>query len=493
MSGKRRASSDVGKPRRYGFVLPGCIAAISTACPHLIFVRNSGSMRLFRLAVLILCSALLPPAPAAEHRITPEQEQQLFHSIDDIIKFISSDLKLPTRVDVKRELISREKLREAVETQFSSPRTKNERVRSEAVLRKLGLIPRDYDITEFAKNTQSDQVLGMYSPKAKTIYIVDSIDVGQQSAVLAHEVMHAIQDQTVNLREYVSARPQDAPPLDDTDEDVYDPSYDDGRLARLAVIEGEAMVAMYDYVVDKASNRVLFPGESARNNVRSALDAAFPHPKLGPIWQNAPLYLKDDVTFPYNQGFKFVWKLKQDDGPQVIAKLLKDPPRSTQELLDPSRYKRHHQDEEPFRAPKLAALVAPLYVPLQVTTMGEFDVNIFLQQFAGNGKAARIAPKWNGGVLFAARKKESTIEKLTMPDVAFAYVSRWQDHDTARRFAEAWSAAIPKRYHDAKQNGNGFASSEGPVTVEQRGDIVLVVESFPLDISQKIRGAVFKQ
>lgn len=449
-------------------------------------------MRLFRLAVLILCCALLFPARAAD-RITPEQEQQLFHSVDDIIKFISSDLKLPTRVDVKRELISREKLREAVRTQFSDPKRKDERLRKTAVERKLGLVPRDYDITAFANETQSDQVLGLYSPKTKTIYIVDSIDVGQQSAVLAHEVMHAVQDQTINLREYVSARPQDAPPLDDTDEDVYDPSYDDGGLARLAVVEGEAMVAMYDYVVEKASDRVLFPGESVRNNIRSAIDAAFPHPKLGPVWQNAPLYLKDGITFPYNQGFKFVMQLKQDEGPQVIAKLLKDPPRSTQEVLDPSRYKHHHQDEEPFRAPKMAALVAPAYVPLQVTTMGEFDVDMFLRQFAGNGKAGKIAPKWNGGVLFAARKAESSVETLTMPDVAFAYVSRWRDGDAARRFAEAWSAAVPKRYQGAKQSGNGFDTTEGPVTVEQRGNIVLVVESFPRQIAQKIRDAVFSK
>jgi hypothetical protein len=448
-------------------------------------------MRLFRLAVLILCCALVFPAPAAEHRITPEQEQQLFHSIDDIIKFISSDLKLPTRVDVKRELISREKLRDAVATQFADPKRKDQRLRKEAVERKLGLVPRGYDIAAFSNNIQSDQVLGLYSPKTKTIYVVDSIDVGQQSAVLAHEVMHAIQDQTINLREYVSARPQDAPPLDDTDEDVYDPSYDDGAFARLAIVEGEAMVAMYDYVIDKATNRVLFPGESARNNVRSALDAAFPHPNLGPIWQNAPLYLKDGVTFPYNQGFKFVMQLKQDEGPQVIAKLLKDPPRSTQELLDPSRYKHHRQDEEPFRAPKMAALVAPAYIPLQVTTMGEFDVDIFLRQFAGNGKAGRIAPKWNGGVLFAARKADSKVDKLTMPDVAFAYLSRWQDTGAARRFAEAWSAAVPKRYEGAKQNGNGFDTSEGPVTVEQRANIVLVVESFPPDIAARITAAVF--
>jgi hypothetical protein len=450
-------------------------------------------MRLFRLAVLVLVSAVLFPAPAAEHRSTPEQEQQLFHSIDDIIKFISSDLKLPTRVDIKRELVSREQLRNAAETQFSNPKNQEQRLRSEAVLRKIGFIPRDYDTSAFMKNIQSDQVLGFYSPRNKTIYIVDSLDVDRQSAVLAHELMHAVQDQTVDLREYVTARPKDAPSLNDTDEDVYDPSYDDGELARRAVVEGEAMVAMYDYVVESATRRVLFPGQSVRNEIRRAMDAAFPHTKLGPIWQDAPLYLKEDANFPYSQGFKFVWQLKQDEGPAAIAKLLKDPPLSTQELYDAARYKHHHPDAPPFRAPKLAHLVAPAYVPIQVTSMGQFDVDIFLRQFAGGGKAAKLAPKWNGGVVFAARKAESKVDKLTTADVALAYVSHWQDANTAKHFAEAWSAAVPKRYPGATQNRGAFNTGEGPVTVEQHGNLVLVIESFPEELARKIKEAVFEK
>jgi hypothetical protein len=125
--------------------------------------------------------------------------------------------------------------------------------------------------------------------------------------------------------------------------------------------------------------------------------------------------------------------------------------------------------------------------------MGMFDVDVFLREYAGAGKAAKIAPKWNGGVVFAARKQESKLEKLTGSDVAFAYVSRWRDGDAARHFAEAWSASVPKRYPGAKRAGSAFDTSEGQVTVEQRGDIVLVVEGFPPELAQKVRDAVFAQ
>jgi hypothetical protein len=338
---------------------------------------------------------------------------------------------------------------------------------------------------------QSDSVLGLYSAKTKTIYITDTVEGGRQQAVLAHELMHAVQDQNVNLSEYLTGRPHDAPPLNDADEDVYDPSFDDGELARRAVLEGEAMVAMYEYVVSTARDRVRFTGQATSSEVQRALESAFPRPKKDSLWQNAPLYLKESVIFPYNQGFKFAWALKQEEGPGVFTRLLKDPPHSTHEVLAPARYKHHQQDEQPFRAPKLARVIAPLYVPLQVTSMGEFDVEVFLRQFAGNGKAAKIAPKWNGGVVFAARKAGSDVQKLTTPELALAYVSRWQDADAARRFTEAWSASVPKRYAGAKQNGSTFETAEGPVSVEQRGNLVLVVESFSTEVAEKIRAAVF--
>jgi len=450
-------------------------------------------MRLFRLAVLISSLALLSPAPAADRHITPEQKERLFRSVEDITKFLSSDLKIPARVDVKCELVSPDELHAAAETKLSDPKSVDQRLRGEAVLRKLGFIPRDYDTAAFTKSAQSDVILGLYKPETKTLYVLDTLDVGQQGAVLAHELMHAIQDQNVSLREYVSARDKDAPPINDADEDVYDPTYDDGALARRAVIEGEGMAAMYEYVVDTARSRVKFAGQSERNEIRSAMDAAFPHPKRNAIWQNAPLYLRESVTFPYDEGFKFVWALKEQQGPTAIAQLLKDPPRSTQEIYSITRYQHHRQDEQPFRAPKIARLVSPEYIPLLVTSMGEFDVDIFLRQFAGGGKAAKIAPKWNGGVLFAVRKAESKVEKLSGSDVAMAYVSRWQDNDAAKRFAEAWSGAVPKRYAGAKRNGSSFETNEGIATVEQRDNIVLVIESFPPETAAKIRDAVFRK
>jgi hypothetical protein len=448
-------------------------------------------MRLFRLPVLILCCVLLATAPAAERQITPEQRDRLFRSVEEITKFISSDLKIPANVKVKCELVSMEQLRTTAQAQSADPKTQDERLRTEAVLRKIGFIPRDYDTGAFRKAAGSDIILGLYKPAAKTLYVLDTLEVGQQGAVLAHELMHAIQDQNVNVREYLSARSLDAPPLNDADEDIYDPTYDDGALARRAVIEGEGMVAMYEYVLEQARSRVKFAGQSERNEIRAAMDAAFPHPKKNPVIQDAPLYLRESTTFPYEAGFKFIWELKDKQGPTVVAKLLKDPPRSTQEVLFPPRYLHHRIDEQPFRAPKMAHLVAPSYVPIQVTSMGEFDVDIFLRQYAGVGKANRIAPKWNGGVVFAARKADVTVDKLNGADVGMAYVSLWQDEDAAKRFAEAWAASVPKRYAGAKVNGRSFQTSEGPVVVEQHGETVLVVESFPAEMSAKIRDAVF--
>src|SRR5271169_3666062 len=56
------------------------------------------------------------PPEEPQTRITPEEAQQLFRSVDEILKFASKDTKLPIKHPVKRELAGREQVRKFVET-----------------------------------------------------------------------------------------------------------------------------------------------------------------------------------------------------------------------------------------------------------------------------------------------------------------------------------------------------------------------------------------
>ena len=77
----------------------------------------------------------------------------------------------------------------------------------------------------------TDQVAGLYDPKAKEFYIADWIPVDEQRTVMSHELTHALEDQSFHIDSWIkAARPND-----------------DAELARDAVSEGSAMAAMVDY------------------------------------------------------------------------------------------------------------------------------------------------------------------------------------------------------------------------------------------------------
>ncbi len=80
--------------------------------------------------------------------------------------------------------------------------------RSELVLKKFGLLPRDYDLQKFLVALLREQVAGYDDPKTRTGYkLPDRIDAEQQRPVMAHELTHALQDQSfAGLEKWMSGR-----------------------------------------------------------------------------------------------------------------------------------------------------------------------------------------------------------------------------------------------------------------------------------------------
>jgi hypothetical protein len=71
-------------------------------------------------------------------------------------------------------------------------------------------------------------------------------------------------------------------------------------------------------------------------------------------------------------------------------------------------------------------------------------------------------------------------------------VSHWTTPEMAQRFAKMWAISVAKRYKGATPNGdNTWTTSDGPVSIETKGDTVLVMESFDRDAAAKARTVVF--
>ena len=194
--------------------------------------------------------------------------------MDEILKFASKDTKLPIKHPVKRELAGREQVRKFVQTHMQEDKDAQRLQRSEASMKKFGLLPRDFDLGKFLLDLLDDQVAGYYDPKTKTVYLLDWVSPEAQRPVLAHELTHALQDQNFDLDKWLKVRDDDQ----HDNPDNLDTGDDEEQAAGQAVSEGQGMAVMMDYVPDRAATAWPTRRARARSSSRTPWTASATHP-----------------------------------------------------------------------------------------------------------------------------------------------------------------------------------------------------------------------
>jgi len=433
-----------------------------------------------------------PQPEEPQTRITPEQAQELFRSVDEILKFASKDTKLPIKHPVKRELAGREQVRKFVETHMQEDKDTQRLERSEASMKKFGLLPLDFDLGKFLVDLLEDQAAGYYDPKTKTVYLLDWVAAEAQRPVLAHELTHALQDQNFGLDQWLQVRDdqRDNP-------DNLDAGPDEEQAARQAVSEGQGMAVMMDYVLEPSGQTLAdMPamGEIFKQQTMERVSDS-------PVLASAPMYLREMVIFPYTYGLTFLEDLLTHGGKEMaFAGAFKNPPQDTREIMEPDSYlDGHHVD--PVRLPKLAGVLKKNYVGYDSGAVGEFDVYILLKQFSGPELAQKLSPAWRGGIYYLGRRKDAKLPKsgaaVPLSDLALLYVSNWATPEDAGYFAKAYSLWLPKKYKSvtpvAEQKGRAWNTEQGPVSIEVSGNRVLVMESFDPATAAAVRDKVLSR
>src|SRR5579864_2925008 len=112
------------------------------------------------------------PKESEEVKITPRQAEELFHSVDEILEFDSKQTALPIKREIKRKLTSRDEVVSYLTKHLNDEDTQRLR-RSELVLKKFGLLPRDFNLETFLVALLREEVAGYYDPKTKTVNLLD--------------------------------------------------------------------------------------------------------------------------------------------------------------------------------------------------------------------------------------------------------------------------------------------------------------------------------
>src|SRR6202140_3090146 len=382
--------------------------------------------------------------PKDEVKITPRQGGELFHSVDEILDFDSKQTGLPIKKEVKRKLTSRDEVVSYLTKHMNDEDTKRLR-RSELVLKKFGLLPRDFDLQTFLVALLREEVAGYYDPKTKTVNLLDWVPIEEQEPVMAHELTHALQDQSIGLQKWMKKGEKDLGEIkkDPTPGDIENDEMDN---AREAVIEGQAQAMMFQYAIAPTGHSII--------NSPALVDAMEEETLTGTpstkVFNDAPIFLKESLTFPYTYGMDFVVKLMRKGGKeQAFAAVLKNPPHSTRQIMQPETYLAGEKIE-PMRVPDFKHDFKD-YEKFDIGAMGEFDVAVLIEQYAGKPLSKQLYPEWRGGYYYAAKTKPNAkSDAAVSASLGLLYVSRWSNEDKAAAFAEIYARSLKQRYKDRK-------------------------------------------
>ncbi|MFN2532909.1 MAG: hypothetical protein ABR555_16595, partial [Pyrinomonadaceae bacterium] len=181
---------------------------------------------------------------------------------------------------------------------------------TEVILKKLGLVPVDFEYRAFIIKLLTEQVAGYYDPKAQQFFLADWIELEGQKPVMAHELTHALQDQHFNLRRF------DRWPKGDSD----------AELATHALIEGDATLSMTMYMAKNPLVALAF--------IRSLGSAGASSEQF----KQAPRALRESLVFPYEQGSQWATQLYRRGGWTMVSAAFTKLPQSSEQILHVDKY-----------------------------------------------------------------------------------------------------------------------------------------------------------
>ncbi len=411
------------------------------------------------LAVLALAASGLAQRPDDRVVTLPAPGGRAVDStaaeIDEILGELQKITGLKPLRKVEYTRIGRENVRSFLEQRVKEV-VKPEEIRAEeAALKKFGFVPQDFDLEKTTIEMLTEQAAAFYDFRKRRLFIISLDNSLMQHSVLVHELAHALADQHFDLDKYVE----------------HGKKNDDGALARLAVMEGQATWLMSEYLTRRTGQSlkdspVLLKMMSNPSNFESA---------DFPVFSRAPLYLKESLVFPYTKGMLFQHELFMKHGQAAFAEVFEHPPDGTFQILHPEKY---FAGVKPVQPVLPAVEAARDYREYTDGELGEFDVSVLLKQYAGEDLANELAPKWRGGCFrLLSHKRDGRL--------VLAWASEWETPQAARRFSDAYRKVLEgkwKLFEVTEQAASGTMSGrgdDGRFLVKLEGTRVSCVEGLP--------------
>ena len=379
------------------------------------------------------------PATAAERK-----------AVGDLVRAAESVRQLKLRRAVSIEIEDGDAIANSLRLQIEEEEIERARI----VYGALGLLDEDEDLQAMFAAVLGEQVIGYYDPETERLVIREDVMTGlkgelgseqmqEARLVLVHELVHALQDQRLDLGEsYQKKRTADA------------------DNAFRAVVEGDATFAMLAHAL-RQQGIPLSAATAGIQQMGSYLDlnALVSGEKL----DGAPAILRVTLIAPYLRGLQFIAAVQGRGGWPAVNNAHRRPPVSSEQVLHPDKY----FAREPVEAIAVVdspQVIAAGFVRMEEDTLGELELSVYLGQSRPTGTDDEAAAGWAGdqAVIYGRRG-----------DSAVVWWTTWDTEEDAEEAFVAARSVSPK------------ASTS---RVERKGRAVLIIRGLPAKLHRGVRG-----
>ena len=407
------------------------------------------------LLALVLFTASVSGAWQGAAAITKPDAAAL-NSTDEILKVVSRLRALDIKQGVKSSFKTKDEIEQSVIRDLDENTPPEDFDASQKTLMKLGLVTRSFRLRDYVVQLLREQVAGFYEPKTKEFYLAAWLPISDQKRVIAHELVHALQDQHFNLRRFESWPKGDS----------------DAELAAHALVEGEATLVMIEYDFEQQGLKLDMNKISSLtdNMIEQDVDS---DAKAYPVLANAPKVLKENLQFPYLYGAGFVGAVLKNRSWQALDTSYATLPSSTEQIMHPERFLLR-DDPVRIEIPDLAGSLGSGWKKADADVNGEFGYLVALAEFIPRRTAREAAGGW-GGDRYALYENKAT------GALVLAQYTTWDTESDARQFFEAYSERTLKRYKlgkpvDLNARPRVYETNEGLASIELRGKDVVMIE-----------------
>lgn len=317
---------------------------------------------------------------------------------------VASVRGLPPRTEVRGEVIERSEMLERLQRKLREEVPQAVVAAQSELLFALGTVPADFEYERSLLEMMEDQLAGFYEPDEGTMFLMSDLGGAERAATLAHELVHALQDQHFGLGGRLDYR-------DDAN---------DEQSALHTLAEGEATSVMLEVAQGRS--------------VLESSDAALALMMRGGVavgsGEGIPGIIKRSIVAPYVDGLIAVHQARRESGWGGVDALWARPPRTTEQLLHRERWV---ADEPPRAVPIPPPPSSGPSVVSYHDVEGEQSLRTLFEEWMPRYKAAAAAAGWGGDRVAVFQDERGS---------AMAWALRFDDAAGAERAAVAFARGI---------------------------------------------------